>query len=466
MNRIIVETSGVLAAPISNVATTLFVDQAFIDYVSSAVDFGAGDYFYLTLQEDFTREEIKVTNVGINYLVVVRGQGGTAGQAFSVLATYNSAINKASVLDIAAGSVPVGDTDVVMAGIGTAVESPPGTWTLDIPDVDIVGFGSVEVAKVGGQWQISLTDIALYDTDTDELSEGGTSTTLVASGIVSVVQSPPGTWTVGVPAPNFTGVGVTIAGAWPNLTFTVSGGGGGTVTSVTAGTGLTGTGSPTVNPTLAITNTLGAPFASTDIDFNQRGQATRVDATFNPVSVIAATAPIQVARAGHTVTVSAVHAAEGTVGVTAFADSGSPLDPADATTAVTPKLLATVLADISGTEIVNTQSYSGEADAAYTNTVATGAVALVLAAGQKALVLVDLVVRDDAAATVAQNIGMAIFSGAGAARIQSSLLISQNHQTMMFVITGAFNDTLVLKTTALPGTTVVKSYSINAIVFP
>ena len=83
-------------------------------------------------------------------------------------------------------------------------------------------------------------------------NQNTTGTSSNVTGIVAIANGGTGTTTPGLVA----GTNVTITGTWPNQTINSSGGGGGsgTVTSITAGTGLTG-GTITTTGTVALATT-------------------------------------------------------------------------------------------------------------------------------------------------------------------------------------------------------------------
>lgn len=453
-----------ISGAISAAATVLPIDQTFSDIIASAIDFGGGDYFYLTLYEDDVREEIKVTNKAANNLTIVRAQGDTGvtpdvtGYAFSLAAKYTADMNKAAVEDIAALIVPTPTFDLAGLGLVEVVDLGGGNWSIDVPAPTYTGVSGVEITGTWGEYEVGLTNDGNCCAPEDE-EEAGT-VNLIGVGLVTVEDTELG-WEINVPAPSFTGVGVDITGTWPNYTFTVTAAGSGTVTEIAVGSGLVLTGDPNVNPTIDIATTGVVAGDYGGIVINDTGQITAVPTTLDPVSIVVAGDGIDIARVGDEVTISGIDAAIGTVGVVALADDAAALDPLDDTTAVTPALLAAVIADLEGVVPQGGQTYSGEADGDYTVTLPTVAITLDLAAGEKALVLVNTTARG-AVLTDPVNYAIAVFNATGT-RIQSNKKINQNEQSMVFFIDGPSTDGLVLKHTALAGGETVPSYSMVAL---
>ena len=454
----IVFRTGLILGAISDVSTILLVDSTFLDIVNSAMDFGAGDYFYLKLQEDDTLEEVKVVNATSTYLVIERA---ATAYPFTLAATYSTALGAAAVADIAAGVAPVAPITINGSGIANVTTDGAGTYTINVTQPNITGQTGIEVTQAFPDYGVAL--IAGGNCcEGDDIDTGGADINIVGSGISDVSNDGNGTYTINTPSPTFSGAGVTISGVWPNLIFTVTAVGSGTVTSVAVGPGLSITGNPAVNPTINFNNSGVTAGAYGDMVVNARGQITSIAVGFNPVSAIAAANGLNVGRAGSTVTVSGIDAAEGVKGVVALADADAPLDTDDITTAVTPKLLASVLSDIAGPELYGGQLYSGEAGADYTNVVPSTAISLLLDAGDKAIVFANLTVRDNSAPTVAQNYGIALFDATGNL-LHANKKLTQNNQFFMAIISGPFNDGLVLKTTAMPGSAAIISQAVSAL---
>lgn len=459
----IVHRTGYIGAPLGTGTTILPVDQAFLDIIAATMDFVGGDYFYMTIEEDELIEEVKVTNATATYLVIDRAEGPTEAQDFSMAATYNTDMTAAEIEERAAGLAPVAPLTITGQGGIVAEEVNPGEWTLNMPIPIIGGQNGIEVATVWPNYTIGI-DMSTGCCGEGEGTGDGVPYVFVGGGITTV--SIDGTEVaINTPSPNFTGDGVDITGAWPNLHFAVEGLAGGTVTSVAAGTGLGQTGNPNVNPTLFISNTGVVAGNYGGIIVNARGQITAMPDGFNPVSDVAVDGEgLQADRTAGVVTITALDATETSKGIVQFADSEAALDPDDATTAVTPKLLASVLSDIDSVTENGGETYNGEPDADYVTTAATAALPITLLAGQKALVFIEMTAKD-AADTDPVEWGISAWRATAGTRIFANRKLKQSIQTMMFGIDGPFSDAILVKHTALAGTETLVSHSVRAIIF-
>lgn len=455
----IISRTGFISAAISDSSTVLLVDATFLSLIAASVNFAGGDYFYMSLEEGEKVEEIKVTGQGISHLVIERGDNP---QAFSAAAKYNTALTHEAVLELAATMTPVPTFNITGSGAATVTSLGGGNFDISVPVPTIQGTSGIEVAGSHPNWVVGLVAGAgCCPSDEEGPGEGG-STELIAAGIVSI-SAVGSAQQINVDAPNFTGTGLTVTGTWPNLTFNYAGGGGGTVTSVGVGAGLTLTGNPALDPTLSITNTGVAAGNYAGVVINAKGQFTAVPLTFAPISVATPDGAIQIARAAGSdeITIGVTEAAVGTLGVVALADADDPLNETDETTAVTPRMLAEVIADLEGTVPYGGQTYSGEADGDYTETLPTSGIALTLVAGETALVFANTTARGGVF-TDPVNYAIGVFE-AGGTRIQANRKINQNNQSMQFSIAGPYVGSLVLKHTALGVGETMHSYSLHAL---
>lgn len=451
----IVHRTGFIGAPISDAATILLVDKPFLDIVAATMDFVAGDYFYMTIEEDDLLEEVKVTSQGSNYLVIERS---ATPHSFSMAAVYNTDMTAAEVEERAAGLAPVTPISITGAGIADVQDLGGGNFSVTVPQPVLSGDNGIEVTTAFPNYGISIDTASGCCGDGEEGSTG--SFVFIGAGIADV-DTAGNEVTINVPSPNFTGEGVAITGVWPNLLFAVESIAGGTVTSVGTGAGLSQTGNPNVNPVLYISNTGVVPGTYGGITVNARGQITEMPEVFDPISVLTGDNGIQVNRTGGDAQVVGIDAAVGIKGVVELADADVPIDPDDESTAITPKMLAAVVSDLATTEFMGGATYAGEPDVDYTEVVATAGVTLDLAIGEKAFVIAELTVRETSVSTIPQY-AMAVFAAGSGLRMHANKKQEATQQVMHFLVNGPFNDTLLVKTTAL-GTATVVSHSLHAI---
>lgn len=457
MYKYISQLSGALIAPLPADVNVMQVPSEVADYFLATIDFENGEYTYITIFEGTVVEEAKVVGAIAGepaYLTLDRSDA----REFSAGANYDSAVNRAAIRDISSSTAT---PDLVGSGVIEVSQTAYEVF-LHVPEINIRGGRGIDVYGDFPNYTIDVTLEAACGGSSSGGSGDGFDIDLSTSGIIGGYAS--GNFLeIYADEPQFYGgAGINVDGSWPYYTISLTGGAGGSM-SVTAGAGLSQTGSPTSSTTLFITNTGVLAGAYGDITINARGQITSVAAGFNPISDLVAGEGIEVSRVGGTVTLAAATAAVGVVGAVALADADDALDPNDETTAVTPKLLASVIADLESGQVVGTQNYSGEADADYTYLVPTTPFPLVLESGESAIVNINLTVRDNGSPATAQSYGLAAFSAVGNTRIFANRIIPQSNQSMTFVLAGPFNDSVAIKTTALPGGAAVTSYAINAI---
>jgi hypothetical protein len=444
--------TGTLAAAISPGSVIMQVDPALAGVLAAGMD--DGDVTYLSLTAGNIYELVKVTDVEGVYVVIERAVYGTA-QSFPLgtrIAFQLTAEAVMSQLD-----VPPTTVDISGTGQATVTEPSPNVFAIAVPTPTITGENGIEVL---GTWPSIRIAAPATDCCGDESEDE-------ASGIITLTgQGIATAYAVGtegfinVPAPNFVGAGVTITGAWPDITFTVASGAGGTVTSVAAGPGLTITGSPTVAPVVNLNASGVAAGTYGGIVINVRGIIEAVPATLNPVSVVNFTAPIGVVRVADAITISVDDAAIGAKGVVELTDHTDPFDPLDTTTAMTPAAVQVALDTIIESDVTGADSYTSEADALYTNTISATATPIELAAGEKAIVFASATVTNNADVTIPHTYGIAVFN-ATPAKIKADKSVKQIQQSLTFMVTGPIGPTaFALVTTDLTGATLL-SYGLH-----
>jgi hypothetical protein len=420
------------------------------------------DKAFFSLQTANFYELVQVIAVNGDLLTVVRAQGGTVAQAFPIGTEVVFQVTSAAIIE----EIGAISTTVTLTGSGLTQITPGGTnvYNINIPVPNFSGDGAINV--IGTYPDIQFTYTREPDDCCGDDTEGSTGqaiTTIVGEGLVTAFVNGDEA-IVRVTAPVFTaGAGVSIIGAWPNYTISATSGSG-TVSSVGVGAGLTLTGSPTVNPTLSITNTGVVAGTYGSIAINSRGQITAVPVTLNPVSIIVAGAGLGYSRTGDSVTLTPAVAAVGVAGIVALADETDPFDPLDNTTAATPAVVALALESLVTADVLSASSYNGEIDADYTNLISGSNVAVTLGTGQKALVSAEVVMVDGTTPLTPVAFGIGVFSTAPA-RINSNRKVTQSIQNMQFTIVGPFTGTLGIATTAVPVGASVTSYSLNVVTF-
>ena len=462
--------NGMLTADISAATTLIPVDADTLASITANLNFGAGDWTYLTITNDIYSEEVKIINIQTTYLVVVRAQSGSTAKAFSAFDTalYDH-FGAQAIQDLIAATPAAVDVAIIGQGLVTtssAVSSGVTTYTAVVVPPNFTGSDGISVQGVWPNINFAYEGAA----DGGCCGGGGGSSTggvdqvvVVSSILQAAIAS--NILTLTLPSPSFQGTGgVTVSGSWADG-YTITGGGGGgtgTVVSVGAGTGLTLTGSPNTNPTLSLTATGVGAGTYGGFTFNAQGQLTDVTGGYNPVGSLAFTNGATVVLTGTSYTITLKTADVGVQGIVALADSGSPLDPSDDATAVTPKLLSSVLSGLGGS-VMGAGSSNGESDAAYTNVLSTTALALALTATQKALVIGEVEVVNTTPATPS-NFGVAVFNTSNV-KLYSSRQVTQNKQPVVFILNGPMSTNISLVTTTLAGGDSVTSSFLSAVIY-
>ena len=443
---------GQLLADINSATTLIPIDSDTLAILQGAVDFNGGDWTYLTFDDGAFVEEVKAIGVSGSMLVVERGKSGSTPRAFSELMTVVSSFTGLDAIkDVIAATPFTSDITVGTAGLAYDSSNDPLNPIVTVDQPNFSGDGHIEIV---GRWP-TIQFALVPDSCGCCGGEGGGGsgegvTSLVLESTILQGDIAGGVLTLNLPTPNFTGAGtVAVTGAWPNFTITGSGsGGGGTVTSVSAGDGLTVTGNPAVNPTISIENTGVAAGDYSGFIVNPRGQITNLPVGFSPISEITIPNGATVGRVGGEVTITLTPADVAVPGIAPLADSGSPIDPNDDNSIVTPKLLAAALSSGGGGSAI-AGSGTGEADALYNNILSSTALGVTLASGEQALLIGEVQVLDGAAPLTPVAFGVAVFDATNV-KHYSTKICTQSSQSILGSISGPFSGTLSIVTTELP----------------
>jgi hypothetical protein len=418
---------------------------------------GSADWTFMLVGAGATCEVVQVFYSASTNFPITRQQDGSLLQAH---APGDPAHFELTALAVAAEVTPV---PMTVTGENLAQVTTSGLdVSVDVPEPAFIGNG----LAITGTWPNITFTATEDDTSCCGGSSGGSSgiTSVYGSGLVTATQSG-SVVTLTVLDPNFTGSGITISGSWPNLVFTAGGGSAGTVTSVTAGTGMTVTGTPSIAPVVNLAATGVTAGAYGGLTVNAQGQLTAVDPAFNPPSsIVSGSAAITSARVGNVQTLTATLAAEGVVGVVALADASDPLNPADHSTAVNPALLANVISALSGTTVSGVSTYTAVSTGLYTNIISGALLSVNIPSGESLLVHAHVTMVNTTTPTTPVAFGMAIFNTAGSGTIiQGDQTMTQSQQSMSIIIAGPLTTNLALLTTAVPSGSAVLSYGLVAL---
>jgi hypothetical protein len=460
--------AGTILTDISDVSTLLPIDLITLAAIEDAVNFGAGEWTYLTISNGSGSyvEEVKVTGTSGNNLVIVRGRSGSTPRAFTAIDAYvTNVTGEDAIKDIITQFATPPVTTVSATGAATSA-LVGNNYNIYVPIPEITGSDGIDVTGSWPRYNIAFVGIGggcCAGCGGGSGGGGGIDTLDITSDILqgSILAN---VLRLSLQTPAFTGaVGITVTGTYPNFTITGSAAGTGTVTSVAAGTGITVTGAPAINPTVAITNTGVTAGNYAGLVINAQGQIVTVPAGFNPLSNITADEGISVVITGGVAALTVADAAVGVDGIVALADSGSPLDPTDDATATTPKVVAAAIAAAATGGTQGNGTSTGEADASYTNTLGATNLAITLAAGKKLALFAECEMLDGGAPLTPVAFGLAIFAATGPVAVYKGKKATQSKQTIATVIVGPLTDTIALVTTAVPGGSTIFSSSLIAI---
>lgn len=462
--KILYGLSGTLATLASSLATIIKVDANLSGAIVASGFVNGTDEAYLAIYTNGAYEIVKVTAVNGQFLTVERGEEGTTPQAFAAGSGVRHELTMAAVL---ATIGPIEST-VQIEGTGLAVVTNPSgnNWNIHVEPPNFTGIGGIDVLGTYPDLEFTYTK---SDCCGDEGGDVGDAITEISGTGIASAFANLGVAEVTVAPPVFSGLGgITVAGSWPNYTFTYTGGlgGGGSVTSVGAGTGITILGNPAVNPVVHITNTGVVAGTYGGVDILATGQIAAVPVTFNPISIAVETDPIEIVRAGDQITISVKDAAIGQKGVVELTDETDPFDPLDTATVMTPAAVAAAMATLNDPVLAGVNTYAGEADGDYTNTIGATATAIELAVDEKAIVYAEVTMINGATPLTPVDFGIAVFN-ATPTKIKSNRKMNQSQQSMSFMVEGPVTSTTwAIVTTAIPGGSTVVSYSFYILKLP
>lgn len=453
--------SGTLTANISSATTLIPVDAATLSIIQSNLT--SGNWTYLTLDNGIYQEEIKVTGVSTTYLIVQRAQSGSVAQSFSSTnTTIYERFGAQAILDLMSENPATANVAVAASGIATATSAVSGSTTTYTVSVTAPNFTTDTNIEITGIWpNLAFSFVGNSDgccTTTTSGSSTGVTSLIINSPILTgnITGS---VLTLGLVGPTFTGAGgIVVSGSWSSgFTITGSGGGGtGTVQQVFVGTGLSLSGTPTVNPTISLSNTGVAAGVYGDMTFNAQGQLTNITSGFAPVGHIALVNGGSITQVGSSYSITLNQAAVGVYGIVELADSTATFNPNDDSTVTTPKVVAKAIGALS-TTITGGGSSAGEATSSYTNTISSTATSLTIASGQTALLIGEVEVLDTSSATVPPQFGVAIIATGGTA-LYASRITPTGKQCIVCLITAVTSTTsIALATTTLTSTQSVTS---------
>lgn len=348
--------SSTLSANLSSIATTMTLPASDAARVSTAI--GGSGHTYLAISDGTSLEIVKAVAVTGTAVDIIRGIDATSPAAFPSGSCVKFVWTDSAIQDL----VATGAFNVEITGTGVATVTETGTneFEVHVPELEIAAGAGVNVLGSWPSYEISLVN-ADGNCCGCSSSGGGGGITLSGSGLVTV-SSITGGYNIDVDAPVFTSgtpATLTIAGSWPNYTFSVTvPSSSGTVTSVTAGAGIGVSGTPSVNPTVYILNTGVAAGTYGGMTVNSRGQITALAAGFSPVTDITSASAGLVVTTGpgameRTLTLQyATTAMAGAVELAAATAIDS-TNPADSTSAVTPAGLAAAIAAIPAASVAD-----------------------------------------------------------------------------------------------------------------
>ena len=348
--------SSTLSANLSAVATTMTLPAADAAYIDGRL--GASDWTYLALSDGTNLEIVKVVAVSGASVDIIRGFDSTPATAFPSGTCIRFVWSNTAIQDLTSDGAF--NVEITGTGLATVTETGTNEFEVHVPELEISAGPGVNVLGAYPNYEISLVNPDGNCCGCSS-SGGGGDVTLTGSGIVTV-SSISGGYNIDVDSPTFTSATpatLTIAGSWPNYTFSVAvSGGSGTVTSVTGGAGILISGTPSIAPTVSLLPTGVVASTYGGMTLNSYGQVTTLAAGFSPVSTITSASAGLTVTTGpgameRTLTLNAATTAQAGVVELAAATAVDSTNIADTTSAVVPAGLAAALAALPAATIAD-----------------------------------------------------------------------------------------------------------------
>jgi hypothetical protein len=442
-------------------------DAAFL-----ATELAGGKWTYVAFADDSYREVVRITGISGTFASIVRGLDGTTARAWNANDCFTSVLGPSAIFDLVTQAAVDTSLSITGAGAVTVSQPSPRNYVISAPATNVQACtdNAIEVLGSFPNFTICIDRAALGTGCTvsspPSLPMPDAGELIVGGGIIDVVYDDTiGVYSISAPPVTITGgTHISVTGSYPNFTIDYTGpiGGTGTVTSVSAGSGIVITGVPSVTPVVNLTNTgvVSGNYAGFQVD--AQGRISSIPVTPGPhsgpimvydlFSDIETTNALSLSRSGHAVTLQA-HPASTAVdgwGVIRLAPptAAESRDAGDSLRAVSPAGLDAVLnAFGAGVTQGTLGAASGEAAASYSITAASTVVTV--PAGQALFLLANTVATHSTTPTTSvADYGIGIF--VDSSLVAGTRIVPGNTQTLMARVTGSGPRVVELKHTALP----------------